>query len=411
MMFLIMNLSKHKKLEIPNTPGVYFFKKRKDILYIGKATNLNQRTKSYFNFKLMETRGPLIVKMIDDATIIEFQETESVLEALLLESYLIKRHKPLYNSKEKDDKSYNYVVISDEEFPRIFSVRKRQLDILQGKKEKLLHVFGPFPQGQLLREALSIIRKIFPFYGKRGRGSYAEEFYQQMGLEPGKDQSTFKEGYLENIGFIAMFFEGKKHSIIKSLKKKMMGHADKLEFERAQSIKRQIYALEHIRDVALMRRDFELGTEHKLFRIEAYDIAHHQGSAMVGVMVVHNGIEISSADHRLFNIKSVDHSHDIAALSETLQRRLNNTQWPYPSLIVVDGGVAQKRGMEKVLREFEVKIPVVAVVKDDRHKAKVLLGQKRLVKQYSSEILAINAESHRFAINAHKKKRRKDFLK
>jgi excinuclease ABC subunit C len=406
-----MTLKEREQYDLPRTPGVYFFKRGKEILYIGKATNLDQRTKSYFKGKLMETRGPLIVKMVEDTDTLECIETESALEALLLESHLIKKHQPYYNSREKDDKSYNYVVITDEDFPRVFTVRKRQLDILRGKKEPLLHVFGPFPQGQLLREALNIIRKIFPFYGKKGRGSYAQEFYQQMGLEPGSNkQSSLRENYLENIRYIALFFEGKKRSIIKTLKKRMMQYAKNLEFEKADILKKQMFSLEHIRDVALMRRDFELGTETTLFRIEAYDIAHHQGQAMVGVMVVHNGREIDSSEHRLFNIKTVSSSNDTAALSEVLQRRLKNTQWVYPSMIVVDGGVAQKRAMEKVLREAKLSIPVVSVVKDERHKAKTLLGQKKLTEKYSQEILAINAESHRFAISAHKRKHRKDFL-
>ena len=406
-----MNLAQRDTISIPNTPGVYFFKQGSDILYIGKATNLNQRTRSYFNTHLMETRGPLIVKMVDDANTIEFRETDSALEALLLESSLIKKHQPPYNSREKDNKSYNYVVITDEALPRVFSVRKRHLDILRGRKEKLLHTFGPFPQGQLLREALGIIRKIFPFYGKKGRGSYANEFYKQLGLEPDSDnESSLKERYRENIAYIAMFFEGKKRSIIQQLKKRMMHYADILAFEKAQVVKHQINALEYIKDIALMKRDFELGTEREFVRIEAYDISHHQGDSMVGVMVVHNGFEIDSSEHRLFTIRSVERSNDTAALTETLTRRLKNTQWSYPNVIVVDGALAQKRAMEKVLREHHLSIPVMAVVKDEKHNAKGILGPQKISKKYSQEIIAINAESHRFAINAHKKKQRKSFL-
>ena len=123
-----------------------------------------------------------------------------------------------------------------------------------------------------------------------------------------------------------------------------------------------------------------------------------------------NGQEISSEDHRLFTIRSVDRAHDIKALSETLNRRLANPQWPYPGIIIVDGGLPQKRVMEKILREHNLTIPVVAVVKDERHKAKGLLGQKKFIEKYQHEIIALNAESHRFAINAHKKKRSKRFL-
>jgi len=114
-----MNVLTHESLNIPTSPGVYFFMKNDEVLYIGKATNLKQRTRSYFNPTLMETRGPIIVKMVEEATSITHTVTDSVLEALLLESYLIKKHQPAYNSKEKDDKSYNYVVITKEDLPRV----------------------------------------------------------------------------------------------------------------------------------------------------------------------------------------------------------------------------------------------------------------------------------------------------
>jgi len=383
--------------------------KNDEVLYIGKATNLKQRTRSYFNPTLMETRGPIIVKMVEEATSITHTVTDSVLEALLLESYLIKKHQPAYNSKDKDDKSYNYVVITKEDLPRVYPVRKRELDILIGRKQELLHVFGPFPQGNVLRTALQILRKIFPFYGKKGVGSYSHEFYEQLGLEP-DGTSTLKEAYQENIALLALFFQGKKAQIISTLKKKMMEHAKKLAFEQAQTIKKQIYALEHIHDIALMKRDFELGTDISMTRIEAYDIAHMQGQDMVGVMVVHNGREISNQDHRIFSVRSVSSSNDPLALREVLTRRLAHTNWPYPSLIVVDGGNIQKRSIEKVLKEHDLSIPVVSVVKDDRHKAKGILGQRKIIEKYQYEILNIHAESHRFAINAHKRKRNKRFL-
>jgi len=404
-----MNLSGYEKLDIPKKPGVYFWKQGSDILYIGKATNLKHRTSSYLQKNLMETRGPLIVKMVEDADTIEWQETESALEALILESHLIKKHQPHYNTREKDNKSYNYVVITEEHPARVFMVRKRQLDILQSSKgQKLKKVFGPFPQGALLQEALKIVRKIFPFYGKKTNNTNVEEFYRQLALLPGKNSKD--DQYARNIEYISMLFSGKKRGIITTLKKQMKTNADRLEFEQADRVKKQIFALEHIREVALLKHEFELGTDHSGIRMEAYDIAHLQGDAMKGVMVVYDGKEIDSSLHRVFNIQSTDHADDTKALSEVLTRRLGHPEWPYPELIIVDGGIAQKRIMEKVLRENDVKIPVVSVVKDDKHKAKGLLGQRKFTKKYKKEILALNAESHRFAIAKHRQKRDKNFL-
>ena len=108
-----------KKLKISDKPGVYFFIKGKDILYIGKATALKDRVKSYFSKELFNMRGPLLVDMVTKATSIKWQETDSVLEALILEANLIKKHQPIYNTKEKSDKSFNYVCITKEELPKV----------------------------------------------------------------------------------------------------------------------------------------------------------------------------------------------------------------------------------------------------------------------------------------------------
>ena len=407
-----MNITQYKKIELPKKPGVYFWKKGAEILYIGKATNLAHRTSSYLQKNLMETRGPLIVKMIEDVVSLEWRETDSALEALLLESYLIKQHQPEYNTKEKDNKSYNYVVITNESLPRIFTVRQRTLNIMQGNKEQsLLHVFGPFPSREQLTTALKIIRKIFPFYGKKTIQNHNIEFYKQLGLVPDSTDQESQNVYQKNVEYIADFFKGKKKSLIRKLNKDMMSYAKDLKFERANVIKKQIYSLEHIHDIALLKHDFEVSNYLSGFRMEAYDIAHMQGDAMVGVMVVYDGVEINTSEHRVFTIRSVDRSNDTAALYETVTRRLSHVEWAYPDVIVVDGGIAQKRFVEKALRERGLKIPVIAVVKDHRHKARELLGQKKISEKYAREIVALNNESHRFALAQHKKKRNSSFLK
>src|SRR5674476_923017 len=107
-----MNNIHLKKLKMPDKPGVYYFRKGKEIIYIGKATSLRDRVKSYFGKDLIVTRGPLLVDMVFHADKVDWQETDSVLEALILEASLIKKYQPKYNTKEKDDKSFNYVVIT-----------------------------------------------------------------------------------------------------------------------------------------------------------------------------------------------------------------------------------------------------------------------------------------------------------
>ncbi|MES2014477.1 MAG: GIY-YIG nuclease family protein, partial [Patescibacteria group bacterium] len=149
--------------KIPDTPGIYIFRKGKHILYIGKATSLRSRIRSYFAVDIAEIRSPLIAKIISDAKSVTFEETDSVLEAFLLEAKRIKEHQPPGNTDAKDNKSWNYLVVTNETFPRFLIVRERELTSAFSPK-LIKHLFGPFPSGLMLKGALKIIRKIFPFF-------------------------------------------------------------------------------------------------------------------------------------------------------------------------------------------------------------------------------------------------------
>lgn len=404
------------KKKLPDAPGVYFFLgARKEILYIGKATSLQNRVRSYFTDDIVEKRSNLIAKMVDAAKTIEWTETDSTLEALILETNLIRTHKPFYNTRSKDDKSYNHVVITNEAWPRVLVVRGKDVTEKYNDDE-LLYEFGPFPSGVLFREALKIIRKLFKFYDtkdplgtektKFARGKI--DFNRQIGLYPDADNA---DGYKKTIRHIRLFFEGKKEQIIKELTKDMMVAAKQEAFEQAERIKRKIFALEHIQDIALIRDDTKVYRDDKTVRIEAYDVAHMFGEDMVGVMVVVEGDEPKKSEYRKFKIKSVTGSNDPAALKELLERRFKHPEWPFPQVLVVDGSTAQKNVAEHVLRTLGLMIPVVAVVKDDRHKPIRLIAGAKIKQQFEQQILHANAESHRFAITFHRKKRRARSLK
>ena len=154
-----------KTKKIPQAPGVYFFiGAGGKILYIGKATSLRDRVRSYFVADVINTRGPQIVSMVEKSKTVRFKKTDSVLEALILEAELIRKYKPTYNTKEKDNKSFNHIVITDEVFPRVLIVRGRELKkTLHAPRFKIKDSFGPFPRGGVLKDAIKIIRKIFPF--------------------------------------------------------------------------------------------------------------------------------------------------------------------------------------------------------------------------------------------------------
>lgn len=424
-----MTLEQFKKQKLPQTPGVYFFlNKNKKILYIGKATSLADRVRSYFSSDLIETRGKLLVKMVEEATSIDYRETDSVLEALLVEADLIKKFKPTYNTKEKDDKSFNCVVFTKEDFPQLLIIRKKDIEVNKKEKGKIKNgvgkittsgvplksIFGPFVNGAQLKEALKIVRKIFPYRDDKCHlNSKRPCFNYSIGLCPGTCIGAMdKKCYAKRVRRIEKFLSGDVKSVVKDLEKDMNELAKEQKFEAAQILRDKIYALGHINDISLIKSDL---TTHDsslttVFRIESYDIAHMAGENMVGVMTVVNNGVADKNEYRKFKIKTVDRSNDTKALSEILERRLAHPEWQMPNLIVVDGGMAQLNTMTELVHKSGLSIPVVSVLKDERHQPKDVLGDQTLAIKYRKEILLSNAEAHRFAIGYHKKMRRKNFL-
>lgn len=407
-----MTKEQFTKKKLPDEPGVYFFLgARKKILYIGKATSLKHRVSSYFDQKIGEKRSPLIEKMVEEAKEIQFTITDSVVEALILETNLIRTHKPTYNTRSKDDKSYNHLIITKEEWPRILIVRGKDL-AEKMEKTPIQYHFGPFTNSTLLKETLKIVQRLFKFYDTRDQVGRAKSkmargkilFNQQIGIYP---ENTDPKTYAKVIRQIKLFFQGKKQQIIKELEKEMMVLAKKQEFEQAALVKRKIFALRHIEEISILKNDFKFYRDQKSIRIEAYDIAHYRGQEMVGVMVVLEGGEVAKSEYRKFKIKTLNDANDPAALREVLVRRLAHDEWPLPQLIVVDGALPQKNVIEKVLQEHRLVIPVAAVVKDDKHKAHHLLATAEIKQDFSAEIIKANAESHRFAISFYRKLARK----
>jgi len=408
-----------KKINFPDKPGVYFFKKGKQILYIGKATSLKSRVRSYFSKDLIATRGPLILDMTVQADNIDYETTDSVLESLILESQLIKKYLPKYNTKEKDNKSWNYVCITREEIPLVLLVRGRSIKD-DSSKIKYQSIYGPFTNGLQLKEAMKIIRKIFPYLDLQSSKKNNFEFYHQLGLVPNINNKIEKRNissdwqleYKKNILNLKLFFQGKKKRIILNFKKEMMQYAKSHKFEKANEMKKRIFALEHINDVALLKEDnLETNLSSKLFRIEAYDIAHLSGKNMVGVMTVIENGEIEKREYKKFIIRTQTGANDTGALEEVLSRRFRHTEWGLPNLVVVDGSTAQINVAKQVLNRYKFNIPIVSVVKDDKHKAKAIIGDELIIKKYKKSILLSNNESHRFAITYYRQKNLKSMLK
>lgn len=395
---------------LPDVPGVYMFiDAGRAVLYVGKATSIRDRVRSYFGVDLHETRGPALVTMVEKAARVDYVATDTVLEALILEAKLIKELKPTYNIRDKDDKSYHYVLITDEPWPRLLLVRGHEL--AQGLHEYPVQAeYGPFPHAGQLKEALKLIRKIFPYYDTKhpvatlmAKGDKKLIFNQTIGIYP--DVTVSEEEYALRMKHVRQFFDGKKKQVIRELEREMKRYAKTQEFEKAGRAKRQLFGLQHLNDVSLLKRnngDVPLGRS----RVEAYDIAHHGGTHMVGVMVVVENGEPQKSAYRKFTIKTVHSTNDTAALREVLSRRFGHTEWGMPALIAVDGSTAQMNAAKKILDEFGYKIPIVGVVKDEHHRPRTLKGIRGHEKLRDSILLA-NAEAHRFAISFHRKKSQK----
>ncbi len=410
---------------LPDVPGVYLFKKGRTVLYVGKATSLHDRVRSYFDNSLIATRGSRIVDMVTQANNLVYETTPTVLEALVREAVLIKKYLPKANVEGKDDKSFLYAVITEEKIPRVLVVRGKDLSedylniskVKSHKNTKVLYsgnqknslskctlraIYGPFPSGPQLREGLRLIRRIFPFFDTSRPVAHTNkhhtaliEFNQQIGQYPRKYTST---EYKRTIRNVRLFLSGRGKELRRTLEREMNVAARNERFEDAIRSRRELYALNHIQDVSLIKEE---GAPQSGVRIEAYDTAHLAGSNAIGVMVVIEDVLPVKRDYRVFRIRGLKKNDDIGSLKEILSRRLGHPEWQLPKAIVVDGGIAQKRAAETVLKEIGIMIPVAAVVKDKRHQPREVLGVLRAGITETEAVLA-NAEAHRFSLARHR---------
>ncbi len=431
------NLSSIEKL--PDSAGVYLFKDLKGvILYVGKAKNLKKRVASYLrDVSNFDSKTAILVKKISKISIIK---VESEFEALLLEAKLIKELQPKYNNIWKDDKHYIYLKITSEEFPRILFSRKE--DDLKAT------YFGPFPRSSIVKEVLTLIRKIFP-YCTQNRNIKKPCFYTHLNLcNPCPAQIIQLKGdlrrkkkieYLRNIKHIKMLLSGKLVKIRKYLKKEMKRYSEKNEFEKAALFRNKLQHLEYLthdyhpieaylENPQLLMEVREKEEEELMFilspyfpnlrkikRIECYDISNISGKQAVGSMVVFINGEPEKKFYRRFRIKSKDTPHDVAMIGEVLKRRLLHTDWGIPDLLVVDGGKPQLSAVLNILREFKNEIPAIGLAKEYEE---IVIFQKKSFRKLRLPkdnpalhlIQRLRDEAHRFARSYHEMLRLKSLL-
>jgi excinuclease ABC subunit C len=363
---------------------------------------------SYFSSDLVRTRGGKILSMTENAKDVFCIETRSVLEAIILESKYIKELKPFFNTREKDDKSYSYVVFTKEEFPRVLIMRGREIE----KREdiNILKKFGPFISKSELLEIMKFLRKLFPYRDKCKMGEKRGCFNFQIGLCPGTCIGIIsKKDYMKNIKSIEEILKGKIDNLLKSLKKEMNSLAKKKEFEKALEIRNKINAFSYIKDIHLIKNEQGEQKEED-FRVESYDVSHISGKNRVGVMCVVEDGEVKKSEYKKFKLVE-GKNDDLAGLAEILERRFKHKEWMYPNLIVIDGGRTHLNFAKKVLehilsKEEASRIILTSLVKDEKHRAREILYTDNVDKlkkeNYNKSIILANSEAHRFAISFHK---------
>lgn len=432
---------------IPHKPGIYIYKdKAGKIIYVGKAVDLFSRVSSYFSNSWKDVKTAHLVAEIASAqTII----VESEIEALILEANLIKKHRPHYNIRLTDDKDYLYIVVTDEEFPKVLTARKTQL--VKAKKW-----FGPYPSATTVKATLKKLRRVFPWCsGKyyvssikyQGKAKPKACFYYHIGLCSGPCVGAVsRTDYLKIIKRFFKFLDGKKQELFDELIVEMEKHSKDLKFEEAAKIKKTIEGIKYITSPAkitnyLLNPNFledlnqnsleqlqqVLNLPELPIRIEAYDISNFQGKQATGSMVVLTNGEIDKSQYRRFKIRISGKPNDFAMHAEMMGRRLNHPEWGIPQLILVDGGRGQVTAVKAViLSKAKDLLRMQGVSSSDITRIPIFGLAKREEWLYPPEgevlklpkkslglrlLQKIRDESHRFALTYHRRLRSKNFLK
>src|SRR3989338_3755338 len=397
--------------KLPKTAGVYLFYENKPTpnikhptpMYIGKAIHIKDRVKNHF--QQPSYKDNLFIKKINK---IGFINTDSEIEALILEANLIKKHQPRFNVVWRDDKNYFYVAIAQNrsKIPYIFITHQIDKSKIINHKSKITYI-GPFVEGNALKKTLKYLRRIFPYYTSI-KHPITDCTWCHLELCPGPNPNI-KE-YKNNIKKLVLILHGKRKIVLNKLKYEMQQLSKINKYEEALKIRDKMHSLEQVmahvhlletRDRRQETRDKRQGTSildgkwlktEKILReilsvkkpiskIECYDISNIQGKYATGSMAVFIDGKPDKSQYKKFKIKMKNEPNDIAMLKEVLMRRLAHSEWTYPDLILIDGGKAQlnaaieikKSKTELPFMETKVKMRTKAssLIKNQNYKSKL----------------------------------------
>ncbi len=380
----------HTALEtLPQSPGVYIYKdKRNNVIYVGKGVNLKKRVMQYFarDDAVGEKTRQLVSQIADIVTI----QTMNEFDALLLEAKLIREYLPKYNVISRDDKSPLFVHLTlEENLPRVLFVRRPKTPAKGA-------IFGPFQSAFVVRDLLRSLRRIVPYCTAKQRNG-KPCFYTHLGLcnpcpsviaklPDGDKKRELTRGYRKNIFILRDILSGKGNHILSQLQKEMKQAAGQNDFEKAAILRNQLQHLAY-----MLQKHYEPGLYlegegaedifakeereltrvltpvypnlSSLHRVECVDISNLGGKQAVGSLVVLVDGKPDSSEYRKFKIRMPNTPNDVAMVAEVVGRRLKHTRWPYPDLLVIDGGKGQVGMAIRVLRERNVAIPVIGLAK------------------------------------------------
>jgi len=409
---------------------VYFHKdKSGDIIYVGKAANLKNRVKQYFqSTRDMDVKTRALVAEINDT---DWIETESEIDALFLEAEMIKRYMPRFNILLRDDKSLIFVRIDmKSDYPHVSFTRNPADDGAE--------YFGPFYNGFAVKKALRYLRRVFPYYTTAPRNGAKPDLDSHLGLSPVGMNS---DDYKANLRKLISYIKGNRKKIVNDIEQQMKLAAKLHDFEKAAMMRNKLNSLRELqrrimfgdrefldisKDMALRDLTDLLGLSRIPARIEGYDISHLSGTAVVASMVVFKNGASDRGDYRKFKTRT-EHNDDFYNMSETITRRLshkNLKSWGKPDLILIDGGKGQLSAALKARDDCgQSTIPFIGLAKKEEQIVikDISLDEKKLSEMGGYSVVTddftlinlpntthiikllqrIRDESHRFAVSYH----------
>lgn len=409
-----MNDALQAKLKtLPRTPGVYFHKSESgEVIYIGKAAVLKNRVRQYFqSSRDMDVKTQALVAEIYDT---DWLETESEIDALFLESEMVKRYMPRYNILLRDDKSQLYVRIDmKSEWPTVTFTRNPADDGAE--------YYGPYYNGFALKKALRYLRKSFPYYTKPPKSGERPSLDAHLGLAPLRQTSA---EYHAELRKLISYIKGNRVQLVHQLERDMKAAAAKQDFELAARLRNRVYNLRELqrrimfgdkefldisKDRALGDLTNLLGLPSSPSRIEGYDISHMSGTNVVASMVVFTNGVSNRSEYRKFKAR-IDTNDDYRNMYETLLRRLsekNLSSWGSPDLLLIDGGKGQLAAAIQACEERGVKIPIISIAKREEelivHRTRSNIPSATIETLLSQPIpgVAVNVDGEYYVINLH----------